>query len=106
MAPRGGEGLGAGGASLQATGLKILYVEDDARSAAEIIQLAEARGDTVVWESTGGGGLLRAGRDEFDVVILDRMLPDIDGLTILKRLRELQWRLAAELNYDTQKRSI
>ena len=73
---------------MQATGLKILYVEDDARSAAELVELAEANGDTVIWEATGSGGLLRAGRDEFDVVILDRMLPDVDGLTILRRLRE------------------
>ena len=88
MAPDGGVSSGAGGASLAGTGLKILYVEDDARSAAEIIELAEASGDSVIWEATGSGGLLRAGRDEFDVVILDRMLPDIDGLTILRRLRE------------------
>jgi two-component system OmpR family response regulator len=92
MAPDGSDGSGAGagtgGNSLQRAGLKILYVEDDARSAAEIVQLAEANGDSVIWESTGSGGLLRAGRDEFDVVILDRMLPDVDGLTILKRLRE------------------
>ena len=88
MAPDCSNGSGAGGASLQATGLKILYVEDDARAAAEIIELAESSGDSVVWESTGGGGLLRAGMDEFDVVILDRMLPDVDGLTILRRLRE------------------
>ena len=88
MAPDRSNGSGAGGASLQATGLKILYVEDDARAAAEIIELAESSGDSVVWESTGGGGLLRAGMDEFDVVILDRMLPDVDGLTILRRLRE------------------
>ena len=92
MAPEYRDGSGArsdtGDASLQKAGLKILYVEDDARSAAEIIQLAEANGDSVIWESTGGGGLLRAGRDEFDVVILDRMLPDVDGLTILRRLRE------------------
>jgi two-component system OmpR family response regulator len=88
MAPDGGVSSGTGGASLTGAGLKILYVEDDARSAGEIIQLAEASGDSVIWEATGSGGLLRAGRDEFDVVILDRMLPDIDGLTILRRLRE------------------
>ena len=88
MAPPATDGSGAGGAGLQATGLKILYVEDDARSAAELVELAEAKGDTVIWEATGSGGLLRAGRDEFDVVILDRMLPDVDGLTILRRLRE------------------
>ena len=88
MAPPATDGSGAGGAGLQATGLKILYVEDDARSAAELVELAEANGDTVIWEATGSGGLLRAGRDEFDVVILDRMLPDVDGLTILRRLRE------------------
>lgn len=88
MAPQGGDGIASGGSRMQPNGLKILYVEDDTRAAAEIIQLAEAQGDTVVWESTGSGGLLRAGRDEFDVVILDRMLPDLDGLTILKRLRD------------------
>jgi DNA-binding response OmpR family regulator len=86
MALPGGDG--AGGASLPASNLKILYVEDDARAAAEIIRLAEGNGDCVIWESTGGAGLLRAGMDEFDVVILDRMLPDVDGLTVLKRLRE------------------
>ena len=70
------------------TSLNILYVEDDQRAAAEVQQLAAERGDTVAWESTGSGGLLRAGMEEFDVIILDRMLGDIDGLTIIRRLRE------------------
>ena len=70
------------------TSLNILYVEDDQRAAAEVQQLAAERGDTVVWESSGSGGLLRAGMEEFDVIILDRMLGDIDGLTIIRRLRE------------------
>lgn len=71
-----------------ATGLRILYVEDDARAAEEVTALATATGDTVIWEATGGGGLMRAGREDFDVIILDRMLPDLDGMTILRRLRE------------------
>jgi two-component system OmpR family response regulator len=70
------------------TSLNILYVEDDQRAAAEVQQLAAERGDTVVWEASGSGGLLRAGMEEFDVIILDRMLGDIDGLTIIRRLRE------------------
>ena len=70
------------------TALTILYVEDDARVASEVIELAHHQGDRVTWESTGSAGLLRAGMDKFDVIILDRMLPDIDGLTILQRLRE------------------
>ena len=68
--------------------LTILYVEDDRGAAEEVQRLASETGDTVVWESTGSGGLLRAGMDRFDVIILDRMLPDLDGLTILRRLRE------------------
>lgn len=68
--------------------LTILYVEDDRGAAEEVQRLANETGDTVVWESTGSGGLLRAGMDRFDVIILDRMLPDLDGLTILRRLRE------------------
>ncbi len=69
-------------------GISILYVEDDARAADEVQELARQNGDSLVWEATGSGGLLRAGRDSFDVIILDRMLPDIDGMTILRRLRE------------------
>jgi two-component system OmpR family response regulator len=78
----------AGDGTSAMTSLNILYVEDDQRAAAEVQQLAAERGDTVTWESTGGGGLLRAGMEEFDVIILDRMLGDIDGLTIIRRLRE------------------
>ena len=68
--------------------LEILYVEDDSRVAAEVQELAARAGDRVVWEASGSAGLLRAGRDRFDVIILDRMLPDLDGMTILRRLRE------------------
>jgi DNA-binding response OmpR family regulator len=68
--------------------VKILYVEDDQRAAAEVQELAAEHGDQLVWEQTGAGGLLRAGLERFDVIILDRMLGDLDGLTILKRLRE------------------
>ncbi len=79
--------LGEDGANSMET-LKILYVEDDQRAAGEIQELAAARGDTLVWENSGTGGLLRAGMEKFDVIILDRMLGDLDGLTILRRLRE------------------
>ncbi len=70
------------------SGISILYVEDDARAAEEVQALLRQNGDSVIWEASGAAGLLRAGRDHFDVIILDRMLPDLDGMTILKRLRE------------------
>ena len=68
--------------------MRILYVEDDQRAAAEVQELAAERDLSLIWESTGSGGLLRAGMESFDVIILDRMLGDLDGLTILQRLRE------------------
>jgi two-component system, OmpR family, response regulator len=68
--------------------LNILYIEDDRRAAAVVQELAAERGDRLVWEETGSGGLSRAGMEQFDVIILDRMLGDLDGLTIIRRLRE------------------
>ena len=79
---------GVGGVEAATKGLSILYVEDDPRAAAEVIELARGNGDNVVWESSGSAGLLRAGMGKFDVIVLDRMLPDLDGLEILGRLRE------------------
>lgn len=69
-------------------GINILYVEDDARAAEQVGALARANGDSLVWEPNGVSGLLRAGRDKFDVILLDRMLPDLDGMSVLQRLRE------------------
>ena len=69
-------------------GLKILYIEDDAHTATRVKELALSRGDDLHWESDGAAGLRIAGRDRFDVIILDRMLGDDDGLKILARLRE------------------
>lgn len=68
--------------------LKILYIEDDQRAAAELIELAAERGDSVAWEHDGATGLRRAGMEPFDVIILDRMLGEEDGLSILKRMRD------------------
>lgn len=70
------------------SGLNILYIEDDSRAASQVRELAVQSGDTLSWCATGSDGLKRAGAERFDVIILDRMLPDLDGLTILARLRE------------------
>jgi DNA-binding response OmpR family regulator len=76
------------GARASGNGVAVLYIEDDPKAAAEVIDLARANGDTVTWESTGHAGISRAGIGAFDVIVLDRMLPDLDGLAVLQRLRE------------------
>src|SRR3546814_11342005 len=70
------------------SGLNILHIEDDARAASQVQELAAESGDKVTWAPTGTDGLRLAGVERFDVIILDRMLPDLDGITLLARLRE------------------
>ncbi|MPS67581.1 response regulator transcription factor [Novosphingobium aerophilum] len=70
------------------SGLKTLYIEDDARAAQQVRELADQSDIALVWAASGQEGLKLAGVERFDVIILDRMLPDLDGLTILSRLRE------------------
>ena len=70
-------------------GLDILYVEDDAASAQAVTSLFEGQGDRLVWLAGGLEGLARAGAQRFDVIILDRNLPDLDGLEIAARLRAI-----------------
>jgi DNA-binding response OmpR family regulator len=70
------------------TSLNILYVEDDAMAAQAVRALTAESGDRLAWEQSGRAGLQRAAAEPYDVIILDRMLPDLDGLAIVARLRE------------------
>ena len=69
-------------------GLSILYVEDDARLADEVSRLMAAEGNRVAWSATGEEGLQRAAAQAFDLVMLDRMLPDLSGIDVVRRLRD------------------
>lgn len=68
--------------------MKILLVEDDSDTRLYIAESLTARGHTVDQVSNGHDGFLCATRETYDVLILDRMLPMMDGLSVLRKLRE------------------
>lgn len=72
---------------------RLLLVEDDDETAEQIVREFSDRGYAIVHERTGRSALERAQGGGFAVLILDRMLPDLDGLAILARLREQESRV-------------
>lgn len=67
---------------------KILAIEDDPTTGREIVAELEQHGFAVEWADDGNRGLVRAVSGDFDAVILDRMLPGPDGLTIVTAMRD------------------
>ena len=67
--------------------IRVLVIEDDGETATEIVEDFSAAGFAVTLEQDGLAGLARAQAESFDVVTLDRMLPGLDGLALLDRLR-------------------
>lgn len=70
--------------------MKILVVEDDRRIASFLERGLVAEGYHVAVEQDGRDGLERVRADAFDLVILDRMMPYIDGLEVCRVIREEQ----------------
>ncbi len=68
--------------------MRVLIIEDNADLAANIYDYLEAKGYTVDAAADGVTGLHLAVAHDFDVIVLDLMLPGIDGLTVCRRLRE------------------
>jgi len=66
----------------------VLTIEDDAVTAREIVTELRSRGNHVDWVDNGTAGLKRAVGGEYDAITLDRMLPGLDGLAVITRLRE------------------
>jgi two-component system phosphate regulon response regulator OmpR len=66
---------------------RILLIEDDPRLARMVDDYLSEAGYRVTHAATGQFGLTLAERDAFDALVLDLMLPDMDGLDVCKRLR-------------------
>ena len=67
---------------------RILVIEDDPTTAAAIEKQLTASKHEVVCITDGARGLELATREYFDAITLDRMLPGLDGLAFVERLRE------------------
>ena len=68
--------------------IKVLLVEDDTIVAKIILYyLEEEKLYEVKWAKTGGEALARA-RESFDVILMDVLLPDVNGIDLCEKLRE------------------
>ena len=67
--------------------MKILAVEDDATTGAFISRGLREEGHSVDLITDGREALIQATGGSYDVMIVDRMLPEINGLTLVKTLR-------------------
>ena len=65
----------------------VLLIEDDRETANEIRAELGDRGYAVDWAANGIEGLDKARSGEAEIVIVDRLLPGMDGLTIVEALR-------------------
>lgn len=68
--------------------MKILVIEDDVKIASSIKRGLEQESYNVEIASDGESGFDMATMSNYDVILLDLMLPKIDGLTVCKMLRE------------------
>ncbi|GBQ14393.1 response regulator transcription factor [Swaminathania salitolerans] len=69
------------------TRARLLFVEDDDTLAREVVEELTARGFSVSHASNGQAGLEAAIRESYDLMVLDRMLPLLDGLSVIETLR-------------------
>ena len=67
--------------------MRILVVEDEKRIADFLCRGLEGAGYAVDAAATGAGAIEHIHATDYDLVILDRMLPDMDGLQVLEKIR-------------------
>ena len=68
--------------------MNILQVEDDQGTVSIVQQMLRKEGHSCVSTSFGEQAVQLSQSDHFDVILLDIMLPDIDGYEVMRLLRE------------------
>jgi two-component system, OmpR family, response regulator len=71
---------------------KVLLIEDDSETAEEITAELADHGFEIEWSANGIEGLDKARSSRPDAMIVDRLLPGMDGLTVIEALRKDQMR--------------
>lgn len=67
--------------------MHILVVEDDSQTATYVSDGLRREGHIVDVLADGRDGVLQATMSQYDVIIVDRMLPSLDGLSVVKSIR-------------------
>jgi len=67
--------------------MRVLVVEDDSQVAAYLVKGLKEQGYNVDHAADGKNGLFLASSEEYDAMIIDRMLPELDGLAIVQSVR-------------------
>jgi two-component system OmpR family response regulator len=67
---------------------RILVVEDDPETAGQLTEQLASSGYLVDLATTGREAVSRAGCRDYGVITIDRMLPDIDGIAVMRQLRD------------------
>lgn len=67
--------------------MRILIIEDDAETAAYLVKGLSESGHRAERVGDGKDGLFRALEEDFDALVVDRMLPGLDGLALIRSLR-------------------
>jgi len=68
--------------------MRILIVEDDLQIGQNLKKILESQLYVVDWEKTGEGALYQVETQDYDLIILDWMLPDSDGVELCKEIRK------------------
>jgi len=79
---RGSRSVGGGW-----TILRILIVEDDVQAGETMVRGLSEDGHQVALAPDGAAGLISAGAGGFEVLVVDRMMPNLDGLSMVEALR-------------------
>ncbi|MFT5584738.1 MAG: signal transduction histidine kinase/DNA-binding response OmpR family regulator [Cognaticolwellia sp.] len=84
------------GPQVESTRLRVLVVDDNADNRAVARGLLEAGGHSVVLAKNGTDGIVLAGQERFDLILMDLHMPGMDGLTASSAI----WRNEARMGQD------